>query len=63
MRNGFIKIYGELTLYIKVENGNVFIFLLYVDDLIFTKNDNFLIGEFKVATKSEFKMKDLGLSK
>ena len=52
---------GEPTLYIKVESGKVLIFFLYVDDLIFTKNDNFLIGEFKEAMKNEFEMTNLCL--
>ena len=47
MRNGFSKSDGEPTLYIKTSNGKVLIVVLYVDDLIFTGNDNFLIGEFK----------------
>ena len=29
---------------------------MYVDDLIFIKNDNFLIDEFKEAMKSDFEM-------
>ena len=63
MSNGFRKSNGEPTLYIKVEDGNVLIIVLYVDDLIFTRNDNFLIGEFKEAMKNEFEMTDLGLLK
>ena len=63
MSNGFSKRDGEPTLYIKASNGNVLIVVLYVDDLIFTKNDNFLIGEFKEAMKNEFEMTDLGLLK
>ena len=41
MSNGFSKSNGEPTLYIKAENGNVLIVVLYVDDLIFTGNDKF----------------------
>ena len=61
MSNGFSKSDGEPTLYIKVANGNVLIVVLCVDNLIFTGNDNLLIGEFKEAMKSEFEMIDLGL--
>ena len=57
------KIDGEPTIYIKVENGKVLIIILYVDGLIFTGNDNFLIGEFKEAMKNEFEMTNLGLIK
>ena len=35
----------------------------HVDDLIFTGNDNFLIGELKETMKNEFEMTDLGLLK
>ena len=63
MRNGFRKRNGEPTVYIKAENGNVLIFVLYVDDLIFIENENFQIGELKEAMKNEFKMIDLGLLK
>ena len=47
MRNSFRKNDREPNLYMKTKNGNVLIFVLYVDDLIFTGNDNFLIGKFK----------------
>lgn len=63
MSNGFSKSNGEPTLYMKVANGNVLIVVLYVDDLIFTRTDNFLIGEFKEAMKNEFEMTNLGLLK
>ena len=63
MSNGFSKNDGEPTLYIKPANGNVLIVVLYVDDLIFTENDNFLIGEFKETMKNEFEMIELGLLK
>ena len=63
MSNSFSKSDGEPSLYIKIANGNVFIVFLYVDDLIFTRNDNFLIGEFKEAMKNEFEITNLGLLK
>ena len=63
MSNGFSKSNGEPTLYIKAANENVLIFVLYVDDLIFTGNEHSLIGEFKEAMKNEFEMTDLGLLK
>ena len=63
MSNGFSKRNGEPTLYIKATNGNVLIFVLYVDDLIFTNNDKALIGEFKEAMKNKFEMTDPSLLK
>ena len=63
MSNGFSKSTGEPTLYIKIENRNVLIVVLYVDDLVFTGNEKVVIGEFKEVMKSEFEMTDLGLLK
>ena len=63
MRNGFSKSGGEPTLCIKAENGNVLIVVLYLDDLIFTRNDNFLIAEFNEAMKNKFEVIDLGFLK
>ena len=34
---------------------------MYVDDLIFIGNDDFLIADLKEVMKSEFEMTDLGL--
>ena len=63
MRNDFSKSNGEPTLWIKAKNGNVLIIVFYVYDLIFTRNENFLFGEFKEAMKNEFEMTYLGLLK
>eukprot|EP00253_Pinus_taeda_P012840 PITA_12840 len=60
IENGFDKCDGEPTLYIKENDGKILIVVLYVDDLIFTSNDAFLIADFKVVMKSEFEMTDLG---
>lgn len=61
MDNSFDKCDGEPTLYIKESDGKLLIIVLYVDDLIFTGNDNLLIVDFKEVMKSEFEMTDLGL--
>ena len=34
---------------------------MYVDDVIFTGNDNYLIENFKTVMKEEFEMTDMGL--
>eukprot|EP00253_Pinus_taeda_P030206 PITA_30206 len=60
IENGFDKCDGEPTLYIKENDGKIIIVVLYVDDLIFTSNDAFLIVDFKKLMKSEFEMTDLG---
>ena len=61
--NGFRKTDGEPTLYIKAADGKVLIIVLYIDDLIFIGNDDFLIADFKEAMRSEFEMIDLVLFK
>ena len=61
MSNSFSKSDVESTIYVKAENGNILIVVLYVDDLIFTRNDKALIDEFKEAMKSGFEMIDFGL--
>jgi len=60
IENGFDKCDGEPTLYIKENDGKILIFVLYVDDLIFTSNDASLIADFKAVMKSEFEITDLG---
>lgn len=61
LSNNFNKSDGEPTLYIKEGDGKILIVVLYVDDLIFTGNDDNLIADFKETMKSEFEMTDLGL--
>ena len=39
------------------------IVVLYVDDVIFTGNDDYLIENFKSVMKDEFEMTDMGLLK
>eukprot|EP00253_Pinus_taeda_P024742 PITA_24742 len=59
--NGFGQCDGEPTLYIKESEGKIIIVVLYVDDLIFTGSDDFLIADFKQVMKSKFEITDLGL--
>lgn len=59
--NGFDKCDGEPTVYIKKNDGKILIVVLYVDDLIFTSSDDFVIPDFKQVMKNEFEMTDLGL--
>ena len=63
IRKRISKRHGEPTLYTKESNSKVLIIVLYVDDLIFTRSDDFLIDDFKEAMKSEFEMTDLGVLK
>ena len=61
MENGFEKCDGEPTLYLKESDSKLLIVVLYVDDLIFTGSDDFLITDFKEVMKIEFEMTELGL--
>ena len=54
LENGFEKCEGEPTLYIKEKDGKMLIVFLYVYDVIFTRNDAYLIGNFKTVMKDEF---------
>jgi len=61
LENGFERCEGEPTLYIKEKDGKLLIVVLYVDDVIFTDNDVYLIENFKSVMKEEFEMTDMGL--
>eukprot|EP00253_Pinus_taeda_P034206 PITA_34206 len=58
--NEFDKCEGEPTVYIKEKDGKILIVVLYVDDVIFTGNDDQLIKNFKSVMKEEFEMTDMG---
>lgn len=47
----------------KDENGGILIVSLYVDDLIFTGNNEQMFVKFKSSMKKEFDMSDLGCMK
>ena len=60
--NGFSKCPREHALYCKVhKNGDILIFCLYVDDLIFTGNNPSIFEDFKKAITKEFGMTNIGL--
>eukprot|EP00253_Pinus_taeda_P012378 PITA_12378 len=61
LENGFEKCEGEPTVYIKEKYGKLLIVVLYVDDVTFTGNDDYLIENFKAVMKEEFEMTDMGL--
>ncbi|RVW45415.1 Retrovirus-related Pol polyprotein from transposon TNT 1-94 [Vitis vinifera] len=61
MKEGFKKCHYEHTLFIKTgKGGKILIVCLYVDDLIFTGNDEIMFAEFKKSMMLEFDMIDLG---
>lgn len=61
MKEGFKRCDYEHTLFIKTrKEDKVLIVSLYVDDLVFTGNDDFMFTEFRNSMKQEFDMTDLG---
>ncbi|GKA00600.1 retrovirus-related pol polyprotein from transposon TNT 1-94 [Tanacetum coccineum] len=61
MNEGFKRCPHEHTLFVKArEVGKILIVCIYVDDLIFTRNDQKIIIEFKASMMQEFDMTDLG---
>lgn len=61
LKEGFVKCPYEHTLYIKNEvGGKMLVACLYVDDLIFTGNNEAMLVNFKESMKAEFDMSDLG---
>ena len=64
IKEGFTKCPYEHTLFIKTaDGGKILIVCLYVDDLIFTGNDEIMLKQFKKSMKIEFDMTDLGRMK
>eukprot|EP00253_Pinus_taeda_P005049 PITA_05049 len=61
LEKGFEKCEGEPTLYIKEKDGKILIVVLYVDDVIFIGNDDYLIEIFKTVMKEVFEMTNMGL--
>ena len=60
INEGFEKCYSEHTLFIKTnKEGKILIISFYVDDLIFTGNDELMFAEFKNSMLREFDMTDL----
>jgi hypothetical protein len=61
VQEGFNKCPHEHTLFIKIgDGGKILISCLYVDDLIFTGNDEGMFNKFKKSMMTEFDMTDLG---
>jgi len=61
LNEGFDKCHNEHTLFVKTsKEGKILIVSLYVDDLIFTGNDEAMFNEFKSSMVREFDMTDLG---
>jgi len=60
LKEGFEKCDYEHTLFVKREKEDIVLIVsLYVDDLIFTGNDELMFARFKSSMKHEFDMIDL----
>ncbi|GJX13713.1 ribonuclease H-like domain-containing protein, partial [Tanacetum coccineum] len=58
--NGFKKSKSDYSLFTKSENGNFIALLVYVDDIIVTRNNDVEIQKFKEFLRTKFQIKDLG---
>ncbi|XP_025015733.2 uncharacterized protein LOC112536986 [Ricinus communis] len=61
IKKGFERCASEHTLFTKEKDGGKFLIVsLYVDDLIYTRNNKGMCEEFKISMMHEFDMSDLG---
>ncbi len=58
--SGFQSFDANFSLYVKKTNRGIFIIVIYVDDLIITKDSIANISNLKKLLKQKFEMKDLG---
>ncbi|KAL0377326.1 UNVERIFIED_CONTAM: Retrovirus-related Pol polyprotein from transposon RE1 [Sesamum radiatum] len=61
MNQGFRRSLSKPTLYVKRQGNDTLIVSLYVDDLIYTGNNEKMIHDFKEDMMKTFEMSDLGL--
>ena len=54
---------SDYTLFLKKKNGKITCLIIYVDDMIITRDDEDEIAELRKNLFQEFEMKDLGLLK
>nr|GEX54536.1 hypothetical protein [Tanacetum cinerariifolium] len=61
VKEGFTRSRSEHTLFIKkTSNGSCLFVNIYVDDLLYTDNNEQMLEDFKCSMKGEFEMTDLG---
>lgn len=61
IKEGFKHCDSEQTLFTKrEEDGKIIIVSLYVNDLIFTRNNEIMLSHFNISMMKEFEMSDLG---
>lgn len=61
VKEGFKKSQNEESLFLKTnEQGNILLVSIYVDDIIYTRDNISMMEEFKKSMQREFEMNDLG---
>ena len=60
IESGFHQSTRDYSLFTKKEQDKIIIVLIYVDDLLLTGNDFFMIQQTKKILQQAFKIKDLG---
>jgi len=58
--SGFQTSNANFSLYVKKTNHGIVVIIIYVDDLIITKDSDVDISDLKKLLKQKFEMKDLG---
>ena len=57
---GFIQTFGEAYIYKKLSGSSIAFLILYVDDILFIRNDTEFLNSIKGYLNKNFSMKDLG---
>ena len=57
---GYVSTQADPCVYVRIEGTSRSVIVLYVDDLIFTGNDELLTTSIRAALTRRYKMKDLG---
>jgi len=63
IRKGYTRCYYDNCVYFQQFDDSLVHLLLYVDDMLITTKDKFLIRRLKSKLSNEFEMKDLGVAK
>jgi hypothetical protein len=58
--SGFQTSNADFSLYVKKTNHGIVVIVIYVDDLIITRDSDANISDLKKLLKQKFEMKDLG---
>lgn len=63
LKLGFVNSVADTSLFIRVTNGTILYFLVYVDDMLITGSNNQQIDTLITALNARFSLKDLGETK